>query len=59
MPDGALYFEQTHWPFLEKDDLGRIPEALDESMWTTIASPPGPLAAGPDGPRVLAEGARP
>jgi uroporphyrinogen decarboxylase len=58
MPDGALYFEQTHWPFLERDDLDRIPEAFAESMWTAVASPPGPLAAGPDGPRVLAEGAR-
>ncbi len=52
MPDGALYFEQTHWPFLNGDDLDAIPEALGECMWTAIASPPGPdvsdaeLAAG-------------
>ena len=26
--------------------------------WTAIASPPGPLAAGPEGARLLAEGAR-
>jgi len=53
MPDGALYFEQSHWPFLEKDDLDAIPEALAECMWTTIASPPGPV-----GQSELAEGAR-
>ena len=27
-------------------------------MWCAIASPPGPLGSGPDGDRVLAEGAR-
>jgi len=58
MPDGALYFEQAHWPFLESDDLDRIPEALDETIWCAVASPPGPLAAGPEGEKVLAEGAR-
>jgi len=58
MPDGALYFEQANWPFLETDDLDRIPEALDETIWCAVASPPGPLAAGPEGEQVLAEGAR-
>ncbi len=59
MPDGALYFEQTYWAFLEEDDdPERIPEAMEESMWTTIASPPGPLIAEPDGDRAFAEGAR-
>ena len=38
MPDGALYFEQTHWPFLERDDLAHIPEAFGECMWTAIAA---------------------
>ncbi|MBM3881744.1 MAG: methyltransferase [Verrucomicrobia bacterium] len=58
MPDGVLYFEQTHWPFAESDDLDRLSDDLGESMWTAIASPPGPLVAGPGGARVLAEGAR-
>lgn len=57
MPDGVLYFEQTYWPFAEQDDLDRLTEVLGHSMWTCIASPPGPLAAGPDGAQVLAEGA--
>ena len=45
MPDGALYFEQTYWPFLDgEEDLNAIPQAFGESMWTAIASPPGPVA---------------
>jgi uroporphyrinogen decarboxylase len=58
MPDGALYFEQAHWPFHQTDDLDRIPEALDDTIWCAVASPPGPLAAGPEGARLLAEGAK-
>jgi uroporphyrinogen decarboxylase len=58
MPDGAIYFEQCYWPYLEQDDLDRLPEALSENMWCAVQSPPGPLAAGPDGERVLTEGAR-
>jgi len=52
MPDGALYFEQTYFPFLDGEDL-EISEALGESMWTATASPPGPV----DDKR-LAEGAK-
>jgi uroporphyrinogen decarboxylase len=58
MPDGALYFEQCYWPFLEEDDLDRLSEALGENMWSAVASPPGPLAAGSAGAVRLAEGAR-
>jgi len=58
MPDGALYFEQCYWPYLEEDDLNRLPEALNENMWCAVASPPGPLADGDRGRQVLAEGAR-
>jgi uroporphyrinogen decarboxylase len=58
MPDGALYFEQCYWPFLEKDDLDQLPTALSENMWCAVQSPPGPLVAGDEGPRVLADGAR-
>ena len=43
MPDGSLYFEQTYFPFLEGDDLDAISNVLGESMWTAIASPPGPV----------------
>ncbi len=41
MPDGALFFEQCHWPFLEQDDPDHLVEALAESMWTTMRAPPG------------------
>jgi uroporphyrinogen decarboxylase len=60
MPDGALYFEQMHWPFVEVDDLAGIPRAYEESMWTSsvLAAPPGPAGAGREGPQRLADGAR-
>ena len=58
IPEGGLYFEQAYYPFFEKDDLDAIPEALEESMWDTVASPPGPLIKGSDGNRMLAAGAK-
>jgi len=59
MVDGSLYFEQTYWPFLEgRDPAVAVADMVSESMWTAIASPPGPITAGPDGYRVLAEGAK-
>jgi uroporphyrinogen decarboxylase len=57
MPQGAIYFEQCYWPYAEHDDFDRLPEALGENMWCAVQSPPGPLVAGPEGERVLAEGA--
>jgi uroporphyrinogen decarboxylase len=58
MPEGVVYFEQAYYPFVENEDLDHIPEAFAESMWTAVASPPGPLAAGPEGLQLLGEGAR-
>lgn len=59
MPDGAWYFEQTYWPFFEEDDdPERLPELLDECMWTGLASPPGPIVAGEEGGAVFRAGAR-
>lgn len=44
MPDGALYFEQTYWPFLDgEENINDLPGAFAESMWTAIAAPPGPV----------------
>jgi uroporphyrinogen decarboxylase len=59
MPDGALYFEQEHFPFVEADDLSAVPAAFEQCMWTSslTASPPGPLAAGAEGEKRLREGA--
>jgi uroporphyrinogen decarboxylase len=59
MPDGALYFEQASFPFMEQDDLPGLAGAFEECMWTSgaAAAPPGPAGAGPDGPRNLSRGA--
>lgn len=53
MVDGSLYFEQTYYPFFKRDDLNIISEVLGESMWTAIASPPGPIDS-----KELSEGAK-
>ena len=59
MPDGALYFEQTYYPFLDgTPDHAHIQEAFDECMWTSVASPPGPIGDGEKGVKNLADGAR-
>jgi uroporphyrinogen decarboxylase len=59
MPDGALYFEQTHFPFaLGTPDHARIGEEMSESMWTGIASPPGPIVSGPQGEQLLIDRAK-
>ena len=41
MPDGALFFEQCYWPFLDSDDPEHLADAFAESMWTALRSPPG------------------
>ena len=43
MPDGALYFEQTYFPLADGKGPSTVREALDQTMWTAIASPPGPV----------------
>lgn len=58
MPEGVWYFEQAHFPFLEREDLGRLEDELAECMWSAIASPPGPIVVGRGGDRKLTEGAR-
>jgi uroporphyrinogen decarboxylase len=58
MPEGVWYFEQAYFPFLETEDLNHLEAAFSECMWCDAASPPGPLVAGAQGPKLLAEGAR-
>lgn len=58
MPDGVQYFHQAYYPFYKEDNLDMLQEALDDCMWSAIASPPGPLVSGPDGDRLLAQGAQ-
>jgi uroporphyrinogen decarboxylase len=57
-PDSALYFEQTYYPFQEKDDLDKIPDALTECMWATVCSPPSPDIRSRAQKATLQEGAR-
>jgi uroporphyrinogen decarboxylase len=57
MPDGVWYFEQSNYPFLEREDLGRVEDELDECMWSAVPSPPGPLVSGPGSDTFLSEGA--
>lgn len=60
MPDGVFFFEQCHWPFLERDDPDHLPEAFAECMWTALRSPPGESEASAEkmaaGARRLREG---
>jgi uroporphyrinogen decarboxylase len=42
MPPGALYFEQTFYPLAEPDAPASISAAMAESMWHSVAAPPGP-----------------
>jgi len=59
MPDGALYFEQTNYPFLDSDNLADLPKAFEECLWlsSAAAAPPGPAFAGPVNARFLRDGA--
>lgn len=58
MPDGALYMEQTYFPFSEKEDFDNIAGSFSESMWCALPTPPGPLAAGVEGAQLLVERAK-
>jgi uroporphyrinogen decarboxylase len=57
MPDGALYFEQVFYPLAEEPGMS-LSEALEECMWTGVASPPGPETGGLGGTEALERGAR-
>lgn len=59
MPDGAQFFEQVFYPFYEDvADTSDLDAAMKESMWHTVASPPGPLADGDEGLKFLAKSAK-
>lgn len=58
MPENVWYFEQANFPFLDHEDLDQVEAELDECMWSAVASPPGPITAGPEGETLLVEGAR-
>ncbi len=58
MPNGAIYFEQTFYPWADSGNEFTLGEAMDECLWTAIGSPPGPLAAGEDGRALLRKRAK-
>ncbi len=58
MPDGALYFEQTYYPFADGEaDHATLPDVMPECMWA-LSAPPGPLVEGPGGDAAFVEGAK-
>ena len=42
MPKGALYFEQTYFPYADEKGPTTIREGMQESMWNAVGGPPGP-----------------
>ncbi|MDR3719280.1 MAG: uroporphyrinogen decarboxylase family protein [Bryobacteraceae bacterium] len=55
MPDGALHFDQIYWPLLDgEEDLGKLDDAFQLSMWSVFGGPPQPDISVDD----LAAGAR-
>lgn len=59
---GCLYFEQIHWPWLERNpdeqDFSDIEEAFKYTMWTGIPIPGGNIPLTDEGCQQLADGAR-
>jgi len=43
--DGCLFYEQTYFPYMEKqdDDFSDLSHALDQIMWCKLGIPPAPL----------------
>jgi uroporphyrinogen decarboxylase len=61
-PEGCLYFEQIHWPWLDRNpdqqDFSDLEDAFKHTMWTGIPSPGGHIPLTQDGCAQLAAGAR-
>ena len=58
MPDGALYFEASYYPFAEEEPrFDALADAIGESMWS-LPQPPGPLVEGPGGDQRFVLGAK-
>ena len=43
MPEGALYFEQTYFPFMDESGPTTIPDAVQESMWHAVGGSSRPM----------------
>jgi uroporphyrinogen decarboxylase len=59
---GMLYFEQIHWPWLERNideqDFLDLEDAFAYTMWTGVPTPGGHILFTEEGLRQLADGAR-
>ncbi len=57
---GTLFFEQTNFPLLDRDDesLENLEYDLDQVMWWRIGSPPAPAGLDNEGLRIREETAR-
>ena len=59
---GMLYFEQVHWPWLERNideqDFSDLEDALAYTMWTGIPTPGGEIPLTEEGLQQLAAGAK-
>ena len=60
--EGCLYFEQTHWPWLdrnpEEQDFSDLAEAFPHAIWTNARSPGAHIPLTDEGCQQLTEGAR-
>ena len=56
---GSLYFEQTHFPLMDRDDedFEDLNAAIDKVMWSALGSPPAPIGLDEEGLRILQAGA--
>jgi len=59
---GCLYFEQTHFPLMDRgintDDFSDLEEQLRHTVWTGVPTPGGHLPLDEDGLAAMAQGAR-
>jgi uroporphyrinogen decarboxylase len=62
LKEGCLFFEQIHWPWLDRNpdeqDFTDIEQAFRYTMWTGIPSPGGHIPLTDEGCLQLSEGAR-
>lgn len=58
--DGVLYFEQTCWPLLDKEDetFDRLEYYLQQVMWCRLGIPPAPAGLDETGLKIRSESAR-
>ena len=60
--EGCLYFEQIHWPWLDRcpddQDFTDLEESFGYTMWTAVASPGGHIPLTDEGLAELTAGAK-